>query len=94
MKQTFQVLNIKCNGCATRVKNALKDEFGEVEVDLECMPRKITLDIEDSQIDSLKQKCKSLGYPFADEELDTIDQISTKAKSFVSCAIGKIENKE
>ena len=94
MKQTFQILNVKCNGCATRVRNALESQFGSVEVNLDVMPREITLEIDDSNIDSLKQKCKSLGYPFANEELDTIEQISTKAKSFVSCAIGKIENKD
>ena len=91
MKQTFEVLNIKCGGCANTVKKALLEEFGEVEVDLEVMPRKITLDIENDKIDTLKQKLKSLGYPFVDEKLTTIEKFGTTAKSFVSCAIGKID---
>jgi copper chaperone CopZ len=35
MKQTFQVENVKCNGCATTLKNKLLAEFGTVDVNLE-----------------------------------------------------------
>jgi preprotein translocase subunit SecA len=49
-------------------------------------------DKEQEEIDALKQKMKSLGYPFSDEKLGTIDTIGTKAKSFVSCAIGKMDS--
>ncbi len=91
MKQIFQVENIKCSGCANSVKKNLKDEFGEVKVDLEKNPREIILDIKDEDIAKLKQKMKTMGYPFCSEELNTIETIGTKAKSFVSCAIGKID---
>lgn len=47
MKQTFEVYNVKCGGCANTLIKSLKDEFGEVVVDLEVNPRKITLDIEE-----------------------------------------------
>lgn len=90
MKQTFKVQNIKCNGCANTVRLKLKDEFGDVDVNLEVMPREITLDIDDSQVDSLKTKMKRLGYPFADEKLGGFETIETKAKSFISCAVGKM----
>lgn len=93
MKKTFEILNVKCSGCANSVKKALRDEFGEVDVNLDVMPRQITLDIEENQIKSLRANCKSIGYPFIDEDLSTIEQVSTKAKSFVSCAVGKMENK-
>ena len=92
MKQTFQVSNVKCGGCANTLKKSLLEEFGEVEVNLDLMPREITLDIDESQIESLKSKLKTLGYPFASDELNTIEKITTTAKSFVSCAIGKIDN--
>lgn len=93
MKKTFEILNVKCSGCANSVKKALRDEFGEVDVNLDVMPRQITLDIEENQIKSLRANCKFIGYPFIDEDLSTIEQVSTKAKSFVSCAVGKMENK-
>ncbi len=92
MKQTFSVLNVKCGGCANTLKKSLLEEFGEVEVNLEVMPREITLDIDETQIESLRSKLKGLGYPLASDELNTLQKITTTAKSFVSCAIGKINN--
>ena len=91
MKQTFQVENVKCGGCASTLTTKLVDEFGEVEVDLDKMPREITLDITDENIKKLREVTKKLGYPFSDESLGFVDLGSTKAKSFVSCAIGKFE---
>jgi copper chaperone CopZ len=91
-KQTFQIENVKCGGCANTLKKALFEEFGEVEVNLEVIPREITLKIEENQIESLKSKLKTLGYPLSSDELNTIEKITTTAKSFVSCAIGKMDN--
>jgi copper chaperone CopZ len=91
-KQIFQVLNVKCGGCANTLKKSLLEEFGEIEVNLEVMPREITLNIDETQIESLKLKLKTLGYPLASDELNTIEKITTTAKSFVSCAIGKMDN--
>lgn len=89
MKQTFEVYNVKCGGCANTLINSLKDEFGDVEVDLEVNPRKITLDIEDEKKEALKLKLRALGYPLTSDELSGFDKAATTAKSFVSCAVGK-----
>jgi len=89
MKQTFEVHNVKCGGCANTLITSLKDEFGEVEVDLEVMPRKITLDIEEDKIEDLKTKLRGLGYPLTSDELSGFEKAATTAKSFVSCAVGK-----
>jgi copper chaperone len=91
MKQTLEVLNVKCGGCASTLIKSLKDEFGEVSVDLEVNPRKITLDIEDKKLDALKVKLRSLGYPLTTDELSGFEKAATTAKSFVSCAIGKFD---
>lgn len=92
MKQTFEVKNVKCGGCASTLKKSLLDNFGEVEVDLEVEPRKITLEIEEHQVEALKLKLRSLGYPLVDDELNTFQTVGTTAKSFLSCAIGKMDN--
>ncbi len=63
MKQTFEVLNVQHEDCANTIINSLKDEFGEVIVDLDVYPRQITLNIEDSKIENLILKLKELGYP-------------------------------
>lgn len=91
MKQIFEVHNVKCGGCANTLIKSLKDEFGEVEVDLEVQPRKITLDIENEKIENLKLKLRSLGYPLTSDELSGFEKATTTAKSFVSCAIGKFD---
>jgi len=90
MKQTFEVINVKCGGCASTLKSALKGEFGEVEVNLDIEPRQITLDIEESNLPALRAKLKKLGYPMSDEDLSTVEGFTTTAKSFVSCAVGKM----
>ena len=90
MKQTFEVQNVKCGGCANTLIKALKEDFGDVEVNLEKTPREISLDIGDEKIENLKLKLRTLGYPLVSDELSTLQTINTKAKSFVSCAIGKM----
>ncbi len=90
MLQTFEVLNVKCGGCANTLTKSLSKEFGEVTVDLEAEPRKITLDIDEGRMEELKVALRGLGYPLVSDELNTIDSIKASAKSFVSCAIGKM----
>ena len=90
MKQTFEVLNVKCGGCAHTLTSKLAEEFGEVAVNLEVEPRQITLDIDESNIPALREALKGLGYPMSDEDLTTMEGFTTTAKSFVSCAVGKM----
>jgi copper chaperone len=91
MQKTFQVRNVKCGGCATTLRTKLKEEFGEIDVNLDKMPREITLEIAPDRIDALSKALKSLGYPLATEEMGLLESSSAKAKSFVSCAMGRIE---
>jgi len=90
MIQTFQVINVKCGGCASTLKEKLFEEFGKVEVNLDVNPREITLDIAEDKIETLGVHLKGLGYPFITEKMGFVDGSSAKAKSFISCAIGKI----
>lgn len=91
MQKSFKVLNIKCGGCANTIKESLKEEFGEVDVDLTQEPRIVTLRIKDEDTELLfRQKIKKLGYHVEDEVLGRFSKGSLKAKSFISCAIGKM----
>jgi len=91
MEKTFQVENVKCGGCANTLRKTLEDEFGEVKVDLMKTPREITLEIEEDKIETLRLKLRSVGYPLSDDELSTLENMGAKAKSFVSCAVGKLD---
>ncbi len=92
MKETFRVKNVKCGGCAATLKKSLFEEFGEIEVNLEVEPREITLEIEEEQLEALKLKLRSLGYPLVSDELSALQNAGATAKSFVSCAIGKMDS--
>ncbi len=87
MKHIYEIQNIRCGGCANTITKALIAEFESVEVDV--TGKKVTVEIKDeSEIAKGAELLKKLGYPLADEESGIID----KAKSFVSCAIGKFGN--
>jgi copper chaperone CopZ len=91
MKQTLKVQNVKCGGCANTLTTKLADEFGTIEVNLEVIPREISLDIEEEKIPKLEEALKNLGYPLVSAKFGFIEDTSMKAKSFVSCAVGKFE---
>ena len=92
MKQTYQVLNVKCEGCAGTLKKALAKRFGEVSVNLDVMPREITLEIDSNEEDALKVALRHIGYPLSSDNLSGFQKATTTATSFVSCAIGKVNN--
>ena len=91
MIKTVEVDNIQCEGCANSIKKALKkDGFLNIVVDLSCEPRKVTVETEDeASLAQLRITLRKLGYPFSDEEIKFSDSAKLKAKSFVSCAVGK-----
>ncbi len=91
MKHIFKVENVKCGGCANTLQKKLEKEFGHIEVNLDLYPREITLDIEKSRICELQTALRGLGYPLSDDKLGFIEGTTTKAKSFISCAVGKID---
>ena len=88
MNRSFEVLNIRCNGCANSIKKALKEKFGEVQIDIEN--KKVTLHIESVEDEELlRDTLRKLGYPLKDENLTTFQNIGLKAVSVASCSIGK-----
>lgn len=63
----FQVANVKCENCAKLIKNSLSDKFGVIEVDLSQEPRILSVNIEESQIMSLKQALDELNFSIIKE---------------------------
>ena len=86
MTHTFEVQNIRCGGCANTITKELSKEFENVSVDVTS--KKVTIDIKNEE-DVIKgsEALKKLGYPLTTEDSTIID----KAKSFVSCAVGKFD---
>lgn len=82
-KNKIQVVNIKCGGCANHITSELEK--------IDC--KNITIDIEKQEITFVgdkkmaTEKLSKLGYPEASS--DEAKSILKKAKSYMSCAIGK-----
>jgi len=91
MRKSYDVDNIRCEGCANTIRKALSEHFGNsVEVDLSVMPRKVTVEIgEERDEERLIATLRKLGYPLIDDDVTSIEGAVMKGKSFVSCAIGK-----
>ncbi len=84
---TINILNLKCNGCASTIKKGLLSLEGvsEVEVTLENSEIKIN-EVSETIFASVKKKLSNMGYP----EVGDANTMVHKAKSFVSCASGKM----
>lgn len=96
MRKTFEVQNIRCGGCANTIKDALeKAGFEEVDVDLACEPRKVTVTFANEALEAqVIATLRKLGYPLVGEEVGVWGATSLKAKSFVSCAVGKFSDRD
>lgn len=88
--EIFDVENLKCSGCAATVKKALleKKEISAVDVQVEQGKVAVTFTGEPDRT-SVLAELKTLGYP----EKGT-GNLLDKGKSFVSCAIGRIEKEK
>lgn len=89
MKNSITVQNLKCDGCANTITNNLSkfENISEVQVDVESST--ISFESADTEeISKVKEKLKSLGYP----SVDDANSLTSKAKSFVSCATGKMNS--
>ena len=92
MEAEIKIDNLKCNGCATSIKNGLMGfaEIKSVDVNWENSSLKIKYDGMLS-IEKVKHKLLQMGYPETGS-VEGIEKMAANAKSYVSCAIGKISN--
>ena len=82
--EKFEVENIKCGGCMNSIKTALLkiESVEEVTIDKEIDTIFVTGNVERKTIIT---KLNELGYPEKGN-----NSLSKKAKSYVNCAIGKM----
>ncbi|OUT14958.1 heavy metal transport/detoxification protein [Campylobacter concisus] len=65
--KTFEANNIHCQNCANTIKNALEDDFGKIEVDLNKEPRQVRVDLKDSEVEKFKSEMADLGFDIIKE---------------------------
>jgi copper chaperone len=86
------VENIKCGGCANTITKAMKEiNLENIDVDFETNQVKFKDPKQDAPILQALSKLRNLGYPLVDSE-EGLTRLALKAKSFTSCAIGKINS--
>jgi copper chaperone CopZ len=84
------VENIKCGGCAGTITKKLNAEFNTDSVKIDIEQGMVSIDAEDSKRDEVIKVLLGLGYPET-VSVQGLSSVKAKAKSFVSCAIGKID---
>lgn len=86
MQTTIYIQNLKCGGCANTITKGLNDVETVKNVHVKVEDSSVTFDYEmEEKLSEVKTKLKSLGYP----EDGEANSLGSKAKSYVSCAIGK-----
>jgi copper chaperone len=84
----IQIENLKCGGCAATIKKGILAITGVQEVDVDVEKSMVSITSENENIEEIKEKLSKLGYP----EVGDKNTIVHKAKSFVSCAVGRMDS--
>lgn len=89
MTTTFEIQNLKCHGCANTITIKLSSLEGIKDVVVNNETKSVSFFYEnDMKLEEAKDLLINIGYPIVGEK----NAITTKAKSFVSCAIGRMDN--
>ncbi len=86
MKQEIYIENLKCGGCANTIKKGISSIKGVDDVDINVDESLVTFVASENVLNQVKEKLSKLGYP----EVGDKNTVLHKAKSFVSCATGKM----
>lgn len=87
----LEVENIKCGGCANSIQNQLNSLNGVSDTQVDIDSGKVRCLIEsEALVEQVKQSLLKQGYPEAGT-IEGLGAVGAKAKSYVSCAIGKMQ---
>lgn len=85
----LMVENLKCGGCANTITKALH-EAGHSNVTVDIQQSCVEFDTP-KDISTAIKTLRRLGYPLIDTE-EGLKAAALKAKSYVSCALGKLNS--
>ena len=89
MKYDIECENIKCGGCASTIRSRLNKINSVSDVVIDVERGRVSLTADDGLRDQIVDTLSSAGYP-EKGSVEGIKATSAKVKSFVSCAVGKI----
>ncbi len=85
----IQVENIKCGGCEKSIIKGLSSIEGLSNIVIDRDQQLVSVNADESLREALISKLKSMGYPERGS-VSGLDAGLANAKSFVSCAIGRV----
>ncbi|CAA0164697.1 heavy-metal-associated domain-containing protein [Tenacibaculum maritimum] len=88
MKADIYIENLKCGGCANTIKKELMNLSEVVNVEVAVENSLVSVVLESDILGIVKDRLAKLGYP----EQGAKNTIVHKAKSFVSCATGRLNS--
>lgn len=88
MKQEIYIENLKCGGCAATIIKGLNNISGVENTEIDVEKSLVSFTAETTVLEQVKQKLSKLGYP----EIGDKNTVLHKAKSFVSCATGRMSS--
>jgi copper chaperone CopZ len=87
MITTLKIQNLKCGGCAHTIISRLNTLKGIENVSVDTDSNTVCFENESSaKVESVTKLLSKLGYPVDGDA----NSIGKKAKSFVSCAVGRM----
>lgn len=87
MTTTLEIQNLKCGGCAHTIISKLNSLDGIKNVSVDTDSNMVSFENESAtEVDSAILLLSKLGYPVDGDA----NSIGKKAKSFVSCAVGRM----
>lgn len=89
MQHVVEVENIKCGGCANSILSKLNTIKGVDQVNVSIELGEVSFVGSDESKQAVEMMLHSLGYPVKGS-VSGLSSVGAKAKSFVSCAIGKV----
>ncbi|WP_115462590.1 heavy-metal-associated domain-containing protein [Winogradskyella aurantiaca] len=83
----IEIQNLKCHGCAHTIETQLSKIEGVSKVNVDNNTNQVSIDLMDTdQLSTIIESLSKMGYPAVGED----NGLSLKAKSFVSCAVGRM----
>ena len=89
MHHTIEVENIKCHGCANTITRQLGKLDGVTDVNVDIASGRVSVESQNDHREQLVAALQANGYP-EKGSAEGIEAAKAKAKSFVSCAIGRM----
>ncbi len=87
MRSTLEIQNLKCHGCANTISTRINNIEGIDEIIVNNDDNTVAFThLSNQQLEDAKTLLSKLGYPIVGDN----NPITKKAKSFVSCAVGRM----